>query len=296
MPNHSRILTNLQIVAFACLVNLTVAAQQVVEPVTDNKEWTAPYKPFRVAGNIYYVGTYDLACYLITGSKGHILINTGLASSAATIQSNIESLGFKMKDIKILLTNQVHFDHVGAIAALKELTGAQLMIDSKDAGVMADGGKTDYYFGGNTPSFAPAKPDRLLQDKDSIVLGENKLTMLHHPGHTRGSCSYMINVKDNNKTIRVLIANIPSIILDDDKKFSEVKSYPSMANDYAYTLGAMEKLDFDIWVAAHASQFNMHEKRKEGGPYNPAAFSDKAAFFKRIQKIKKQYEEKKAAE
>ncbi|MBO9659650.1 MAG: subclass B3 metallo-beta-lactamase [Chitinophagaceae bacterium] len=286
----------LQIAALTCLISLSVTAQKIHEPISDNKDWTNPYQPFRVAGNVYYVGTYDLACYLITGSKGHILINTGVASSATQIQSSIESLGFKMKDVKILLTNQVHFDHVGAIAALKKLTGAKLMIDSKDAPVMEDGGKTDYYFGGNTPSFAPAKPDRTLQDKDSIVLGENKLTMLHHPGHTRGSCSYMINVKDGNKTIRLLIANIPSIIIDEDKKFSDVKSYPSMANDYAYTLAAMEKLDFDIWVAAHASQFGLHDKRKEGDPYNTSIFADKEKLFKRIQKIKKEFEEKKAAE
>lgn len=296
MPKHSRILKSLQVAAFTCVISFTVAAQKVHEPITDNKEWTAPYKPFRVAGNIYYVGTYDLACYLITSSKGHILINTGVASSATPIQANIESLGFKMKDVKILLTNQVHFDHVGAIAALKKSTGAKLMIDSKDAPVMEDGGKTDYYFGGNTPSFAPVKPDRILRDKDSIVLGENKLTILHHPGHTRGSCSYLINVKDGNKTVRVLIANIPSIIIDEDKKFSDIKSYPTMASDYAYTLAAMEKLEFDIWVAAHASQFSLHEKRKEGDPYNPSVFADKEKFFKRIQKIKKEYEEKKAAE
>jgi metallo-beta-lactamase class B len=288
-------LKTLQLLAIACILHSNLSAQKVQEPVSDNKEWTQSYKPFRVAGNVYYVGTYDLAAYLITGSKGHILINTGLASSATAIQSNIEQLGFKIKDIEILLTNQVHYDHVGAIAALKKMTGAKLMVDSKDAPVMADGGKTDYYFGGNTPSFVPVKADRLLLDKDSIILGEIKLIMLHHPGHTRGSCSFLLNVKDNNKPLRLLIANIPSIIID-DKKFSEVKTYPSMADDYAYTLAAMEKLDFDIWVAAHASQFGLHEKRKEGDPYNPSVFSDKDTFFKRIQKIKKQYEQKKASE
>ena len=84
------------------------------------EEWTAPYQPFRIAGNLYYVGTYDLACYLITTPKGNILINTGLAASAAQIKTNIETLGFRLADTKILLTTQAHYDHMGAMAAIKK--------------------------------------------------------------------------------------------------------------------------------------------------------------------------------
>ncbi|MCH5599480.1 hypothetical protein MKP09_17010 [Niabella ginsengisoli] len=100
--------------------------------------------------------------------------------------------------------------------------------------------------------------------------------MLHHPGHTKGSCSYLLEVKDSTKTYKVLIANIPTIITD--KGFSEIPAYPNIRKDYVYTLQAMKNLEFDIWVAAHASQFDLHTKRKPGDKYNPAAFVDRKGY------------------
>jgi len=125
------------------------ATAQVNEPKATNPDWSKPYPPFRIAGNLYYVGTYDLACYLITTTQGNILINTGLASSADQLKKNIETLGFKFRDTKIFLTIQVHYDHVGAIAEIKKETGAQVIVDEKDAPVLAEGGSSDYAFGGN---------------------------------------------------------------------------------------------------------------------------------------------------
>src|ERR1041384_4905058 len=123
---------------------LITQAQDVKEPKLTNEDWAKPYQPFRIAGNLYYVGTYDLACYLITTNDGNILINTGLAASASQIKSNIEALGFKISDTKILLTTQAHYDHVGAMAAIKKATGATMMVDSEDAAVVTDGGLSDY--------------------------------------------------------------------------------------------------------------------------------------------------------
>ncbi|MEO6843853.1 MAG: MBL fold metallo-hydrolase, partial [Ginsengibacter sp.] len=100
----------------------TISAQKVTEPKT-TEEWSRPYEPFRIAGNLYYVGTYDLGCYLITTTKGNILINTGLAASAQQIKHNVEKLGFKFNDIKILLITHAHYDHVGALAEIKKMTG-----------------------------------------------------------------------------------------------------------------------------------------------------------------------------
>lgn len=269
-------------------------AQTVKEPVPYTTDWTKPYAPFRIAGNLYYVGTYDLASYLITTPGGHFLINTGIASSASVIKANIESLGFKVKDVRVLLTNQAHYDHVGAMAAIKKMSGAQFMANSKDAQVMADGGQSDYLFGGSDPSFEPVKADRLLNDGDTITLGGTTVTMLHHPGHTKGSASYRVDVRDNNRTYRVLIANMPSIVID--KKFSETTTYPGMADDYAYTLPSMQKLEFDIWVAAHASQFDLHKKRKAGDKYNPQIFSDRNLYLEKLAGLAAGYEEKKAEE
>src|SRR3712207_6569656 len=105
-------------------------AQHVVEPENTPSEWATPYPPFRIVGNLYYVGTYDLACYLVTTAQGNILINTGLAASGPLLKKSIETLGFNFSDTKILLTTQAHYDHMGAMAAIKKLTGAQLMVNA----------------------------------------------------------------------------------------------------------------------------------------------------------------------
>ncbi|MGH2648683.1 MAG: subclass B3 metallo-beta-lactamase [Ginsengibacter sp.] len=270
-------------------MSFTATAQQVTEPKT-REEWSRPYEPFRIAGNLYYVGTYDLACYLITTPHGNILINTGLSASVSQIKDNIEKLGFKFRDIKILLITHAHYDHVGALAAIKKMTGAQLMVNENDATVLADGGISDYALGVYGRTFAPVKADRLLHNNDTITLGNMHLLMLHHPGHTKGACSYLFDVKDDKRKYTVLIANMPSIIID--KKFSEVTAYPNIASDYAYTLANMKKLSFDIWVASHASQFNLHDKHKPGDNYNPAAFMDRAGYDVELNELQKQYDKK----
>lgn len=284
----------LQIILLAIIsvfTNFTLSAQQIKEPRTQ-PDWVRPYEPFRIAGNLYYVGTYDLACYLITTPQGNILINTGLAASTSQIKHNIEKLGFNFKDIKILLTTQVHYDHVGAIAEIKKLTRATLMVNENDAAVLADGGVSDYALGIYGRSFEPVKADRLLHDHDTIRLGDMHLVMLHHPGHTKGSCSYLFDVKDDKRTYRVLIANMPSIIID--KKFSEETAYPNIANDYAYTLAHMKKLSFDIWLASHASQFNLHTKHHPGDGYHPEAFGDRKGYDAALSDLQKDYNKKMA--
>lgn len=274
---------------FCLLFCLLAKTQNAVEPRT-TEEWTKPFEPFCIAGNFYYVGTYDLACYLITTSQGNILINTGLASSAEQIKKNVETLGFNFSDIKILLITQAHFDHTGALAAIKEQTHAKFYADFADADVLASGGKTDYEMGKYDISFKPVKPDSLLHDGDTIKLGNMQLIMLHHPGHTKGSCSYLFAVKDSLRSYNVLIANMPTIITD--RRFADIATYPNIAKDYANTLNAMKRINFDIWVASHASQFNLHDKYKPGNAYNPMLFADKDVYMQTLLDLEKHYNEK----
>ncbi|MEZ2444616.1 subclass B3 metallo-beta-lactamase [Chitinophaga sp. RCC_12] len=287
---RQRILQKLiPVILCSCMSNY-VLAQKVVEPTNHSEEWTRAYQPFRIVGNLYYVGTYDLASYLIATPSGHILVNTGLASSAAVIKKNIEALGFRVSDIKILLTNQAHFDHLGAMAAVQEATGARFMVDAADESVVKSGGKTDYALGGEFSAFRPVKISGLLHDKDIVSLGDAKLLVLHHPGHTKGSCSFLMEVKDSSKTYKVLLANMPTIVTE--KKFSQVTAYPQIAADYKYTLDTMPKIQFDIWVAAHASQFDLHEIRKENAPYNPALFANREAYDRALEESRKVYRER----
>lgn len=285
---HHRYLLRFAVLFLMTAMGSQARAQAVKEPMT-KKEWSAPYPPFRIAGNLYYVGTEDLACYLIVTQKGNILVNTGLAASGGHLRKSVEGLGFKWRDTKVLLLSQAHYDHVGAIAQVKRETGALLMVNEKDAGVLQSGGASDYELGKYGVSFQPVQPDRLLKDGDTVTLGGMQIRMLHHPGHTKGSCSFLFTVQDGKKEYRVLIANLPTIIVE--SPFAAVKDYSSISNDYAYTLSAMRGLKFDIWLAAHASQFNLHQKHKPGAQYNPEAFRDQPGYDAAIADLQKEYEE-----
>ena len=285
----NRSFQNIALTVVLSFTVLAAAAQKIKEPKT-TAEWEKAYQPFRIAGNLYYVGTYDLGCYLITTSQGIILINTGLAASITQIKNNIEELGFKFSDTKILLTTQAHYDHVGAMAAIKNQTGAKLMVDEKEADVLATGGASDYELSIYGTSFEPVKPDRLLHNNDTISLGGMQLVLLHHPGHTKGSCSYLFTVKDEKRSWKVLIANMPTIVTD--RPFPAISAYPEIEKDYAYTFDAMKNISFDIWLASHASQFNLHMKHKPGDAYNPSAFIDQQGYDIALSDLKKQYDKK----
>lgn len=282
---------NRSIAAILILVSNSCLHAQVKEPKTFSEDWSKPYPPFKIVGNLFYVGTYDLACYLITTTQGHLLINTGLASSESLIEKNVKKLGFHFSDIKILLTTQAHYDHLGAMASIKRKTNAKMMVDEKDAPVLADGGRSDYFFGGEVSVFEPLSADRLLKDRETISLGEMQLVMLHHPGHTKGSCSFLFSIKDEQRSYQVLIANMPTIIVD--KKLNEVTEYPEMSADYSYTLSAMKNISFDIWLASHASQFKLHSKHKPENAYNPDAFVDKQGYEEALYELQKDFDAKK---
>ena len=271
------------------VTGLFSSAQKFTQPSVQ-EAWSRNYKPFRIAGNLYYVGTYDLACYLITTPQGHILINTGVAESAPMIRSHVEALGFRFADIKILLATHAHYDHVGAMATIKKITGAQMMINEKDAALLADGGNSDYAFGGKGSTFKPVKPDRELHDQDTVKLGDMEIVVLHHPGHTKGSSSFLFTVKDEQHSYRVLIANMPTIL--SETKLSGMPGYPDVAKDYAYTLDALKKLQFDLWLSSHASQFNMNKKHKPGDAYNPDAFIDRKGYDDAVDDLQKAYEKR----
>ena len=277
------------IASFMLTVN-PAGAQKLIPLPAMQEAWTKDCEPFRICGNLYYVGTYDLACYLITTPKGHILINTGLAESVPMIRSHIKALGFRFSDIRILLATHAHFDHVGGMAAIKKMTGARMMIHEKDAPVLADGGNSDYVMGGKGSMFRPVRADVLLHDQDTVKWGGMQVLVLHHPGHTPGACSFLFDVKDEQRSYRVLIANMPTIL--EETKLSGMPGYPDVGKDYAYTLAAMKKLKFDLWLASHASQFGLHKKRKPGDGYNPAAFIDPEGYDSAMDALQKAYQKK----
>ncbi|HWB93652.1 MAG TPA: subclass B3 metallo-beta-lactamase [Puia sp.] len=252
-----------------------------------DSNWVRDQEPFRIAGNLYYVGSADLASYLITTPKGDILINTGIPGSDTMIRRHVEALGFRFSDVRILLATHAHFDHVGAMAAIKQATGARFMIHEKDAPLMADGGNSDFDLGGHGPMFSPVKVDRLLHNNDVVKLGGMEIRVLHHPGHTKGACSFLFTVRDETRSYRVAIVNIPSIL--SETKFPSMPNYPDVGKDYGYTLNAMAGLQFDLWLSSHASQFDLQKKHPAGSGYHPEAFMDRPMYDSAISKIRAQY-------
>ncbi len=270
---------------------ITVAkAQTLVAPPIMQNNWSDPYAPFRIAGNLYYVGTYDLACYLITTPQGHILINTGLAPATPMIREHVEALGFKFNDIKILLATHAHYDHVAGMADIKQQTKAKIWINEHDAPVLADGGASDYVFGSKGPTFKAVKADGILHEHDTVKLGGMKIVALHTPGHTIGATSFLFDVKDDKRTYRVIIANMPTVL--DDADLHGMATYPTIAKDYTYTFDLLKKQQFDLFLASHAAQFKMHTKRKPGDAYNPDVFIDRKGYDDAIDNFYRLYQRK----
>ena len=279
---------------FFASVTIVFAQQRISSPVGPPENWVRPFEGFRVIGNLYGVGSYDLSVFLITTDDGHILINTGLRDSTQMIRNNIESLGFRLEDVKILLTQQAHWDHTAALAEIKEITGAEIWATVRDARVLEDGGFSDPHFGGRE-SFRPVDVDKIIRDGEVIRLGELELTVHHHPGHTEGSSSYsMAVIGEDEEEYNVLVANMGTI--NNGKNLTVDPTYTGVAEDFIATYEKQKQLEVDVWVAAHNSQYNMHEKYRSGQPYNPQTFVDPAGFLRAIENLERRYEDYIAAE
>ena len=279
---------------FFASVTIVFAQQRISSPVGPPENWVRPFEGFRVIGNLYGVGSYDLSVFLITTDDGHILINTGLRDSTQMIRNNIESLGFRLEDVKILLTQQAHWDHTAALAEIKEITDAEIWATVRDARVLEDGGFSDPHFGGRE-SFRPVDVDKIIRDGEVIRLGELELTVHHHPGHTEGSSSYsMAVIGEDEEEYNVLVANMGTI--NNGKNLTVDPTYNGVAEDFIATYEKQRQLEVDVWVAAHNSQYNMHEKYRSGQPYNPQTFVDPVGFLRAIENLERRYEDYIAAE
>ena len=255
--------------------------------------WTRPFPGHRVIGNLYAVGTHDLGVFLITSENGHILINTALEGSTALIRGNMESLGFRLEDIKILLTMQAHWDHTAALAEIKQLAGAEMWATAGDAPVLEDGGFSDPHFGGRV-SFRPVKVDRIIAGGEVITLGSTRLTVIETPGHTAGSSSYSMTVRENGREFRVVIANMGTI--NRGKKLVVDPTYPGVAEDFAKTFRRQKAMEIDVWVAAHGSQYGLHQKYRPGQSYDPDTFVDPQGFRAAVERLESLYHEQLEAE
>ena len=233
--------------------------------------WSKPFPAHRIAGNVYYVGTADLACFLIASPQGHILVNTGMPESTPLIRKSVQDLGFRFEDIRILLNMQAHIDHVGALAEIQQVTKAKVYATEGDAPVLRDGGKSDFRFGNEPASwFKPVKVDRVLKDGDYIELGGTRVRLVLNPGHTKGSGTYVMTAEEGGSSYTVCIANMGTI--NPGVKLVNNPNYPQIAEDYARTFRIQKELPCDVFLSAHASMYGLAEKFKPGDKYDPGRF------------------------
>lgn len=222
-------------------------------------DWKEPVPPFRIAGNVYYVGTKDLASYLITTPQGHILINSTLEENVPLIKRSVEQLGFRFTDIRVLLISHAHWDHAAGSASVKRLTGAKYFVMDGDVDVVESGGNTDFQYG-DQPStlYPPTKVDRVLHDGDEVTIGDALLVAHLTPGHTRGCTTWTMKVQEGGRTYDMVIIGSPNV--NPGYQLVNNRSYPEIAADYERTFRVLKSLPCDIFLGAHGSYFDLATK------------------------------------
>ena len=236
-------------------------------------DWTEPFPPFHIAGNLYYVGSRGLAAYLVVTPQGDILINSNLQDSVPQIRRSIEQLGFRFSDVKILLISHAHYDHDAGSAEIVRTTGAKYMVMDADVAVVESGGTKDFQYGDRKEMLYPAaKVDRVLHDGDEVRLGGAVLTAHLTPGHTRGCTTWTMTEVEGERSYHVVIVGSPN--LNPGYKLVGSTVYPEMARDYEKEFRVLRELPCDIFLGAHGSYFGMEAKYARAKTEGVKAFVD----------------------
>ena len=241
------------------------------------QKWTAPFEPFQLIGNIYYVGTAGIAVYVIKTPQGLILMDTAMPQSTGMIKDNIVKLGFKVSDIKIILNTHAHLDHTGGFAEIKKETGAQLVAGERDKPLLEGG----YYPGDENNAdlaFPPVKVDRTVKEGDKVMLGDVTLTAHETPGHSPGCTSWEMSVKDGDQNREVLFFCSGTVALN---RLVGQPTHPGIVDDYRATFSKAKAMKIDVLLGPHPEVYGMQAKRaqmKDGAP-NPFVRPDELAIY-----------------
>jgi metallo-beta-lactamase class B len=269
---------------FALLLLFPTMAACQADPTS--RSWNQPVEPFRIAGNLYYVGASDIASYLIATPEGHILLDGGFVETVPLIRESVKKLGFRIEDVKILLNTHAHYDHAGGLADLKALTGARLHVSEADAPALARGGKDDPLLG-NQGLFPPVQADRLVKDGATVSLGGSTLTARLTPGHTAGCTTWTMKVDGLNAVFVCSTSVLPMM------KLGAEPSYPGIAEDYERTFRTLRALPCDLFLAAHGSFYDLEDKSerlKKGEGGNP--FVDPEGYRRYLDRNEKNFRER----
>ncbi|MBT8473485.1 MAG: subclass B3 metallo-beta-lactamase [Marinicaulis sp.] len=279
-------------------IDRKAAALEAAEAWAERQpHWVEPFEPFRIIGNLYYVGTQGLAVYLITDYIGHaisgaeyaaVVIDGGMAGNEQIIIDNIAKLGFDIKDVKYLLNTHAHFDHSGGLAKLKTASNAELTAAEGDVSALEGG----FYLGfeQQTEYFAPpVTVDKSFKNDEDLLIfpiGNAALTGVVTPGHSRGCTSWRLSIEDNGEEYEVLIFCSATVALNS----LVPKQYDGIVGDYRYTFETTKEWKPDVFLANHPEVFYMKETREKQKAGDPLAFVNRGAFQRYIRAKERAFE------
>jgi metallo-beta-lactamase class B len=284
--------------AFLLRLLLLLFCISILAHAETNPSWTTSVAPFQIADNLYYVGSQDLASYLVVTRKGNILINANLATSPPQLRASVEKLGFRWTDIKVLLNSQAHFDHMAGAAEVIRETHAKNMVMDGDVSVVETGGRADFLSPSpNIQAFAPVHVDRVLHDEDTVSLGEVILTAHKTAGHTRGCTTWTMRSHLPGEPVGTS-RNI--VIVGGTAFWSEYHfaatpshpvSYPGIVQDFQHTFVVLRALPCDVFLGAHAGYFDMLTKLERYPQDGPRVFVDPAGYKDYVADAQKTFEQ-----
>jgi metallo-beta-lactamase class B len=261
------------------------AAQEARRQILN--EWSLPFEPRKIIGNVYYIGTNLISSFLIVTAAGNILLDTGQIEMLPQVAANIEKLGFEMQDVKILLNSHAHFDHCGGFAEFKRRTGAQIVASKLDGDLMMRGGKGDFYWGDDF-AYEPVKPDRVISDGERVELGGVSLTAHLTPGHTKGCVSWSMRVNEKGRDYDVLfLCSLTASLY----KLTNNEKYPNIVDDVRNTLRKLRGVHADVMLATHGFYFDLEGKAARQNTGVPNPFMDPGELGRHLTEMEKDFED-----
>ncbi len=250
------------------------------------RDWLLPFEPRKIIGNIYYVGSNLISSFLIVTPAGDILLDTGPIKMLPQVIGNIEKLGFKPQEVKLLLNSHAHFDHCAGFAEFKRRTGAIVVASKLDGELIARGGKGDFYWGDEL-AYEPLKPDRMISDGERVELGGLSLTARLTPGHTKGCTSWSMRVNEDGKDYDVLfLCGLTASLY----KLNNNNKYPNIVEDERNTLHKLRGMHADVLLASHGFYFDLAGKAVRQKPGAPNPFVDPGELSRDLTEMEKDFE------
>lgn len=219
--------------------------------------WNRPVDPFRVIGNIYYVGTNELAIFLVTTPVGHFLIDSGFEETVPLVKRSVERLGFAIGDVKVLLSSHAHIDHVGGHARMRALTGARVLATEPDAALLRSGGGGPLALDSTWP---PAIVDGILEDGQKVELGGTTLVAHLTAGHTPGATTWTTTVEEDGRHLAVVFFSSSTLFTETPLVGNQ--AYPQIAADFERSYAFWNAVPCDVFLASHGGFFGLDDKRE----------------------------------